>query len=340
MKTERRNMMWKMLLCGAFIMLIVPAFSQTSSADNTLKTKTAFHMDLGVDLGTDGIGVDLAMPIGEYVQIRAGFVYMPRFHKKMTFEAQLGDTPEPKYNEQGERIETRFDRIAAMMSDFTGYTVDDQVDMIGEPRFMNGKLLVDVFPFKNKHWYFSAGIYAGPSVVAYAYNTTEDMPSLMGMSVYNNIYDKVEREDPIITYSGLGLELPPEVCAKVLSAGRMSVPIGIFTHDAEDGSYKAGDPYRMVPNEEGMVKAWVRANAVRPYLGAGYKTALGADNKVFFGANLGILCWGNPTCTTHDGTELVNDVENIQGRVGQYVKVIKGMKVYPIANISFSVRLF
>lgn len=332
--------MRKMLICGVLAILSMPAFAQTLSKDNAIKTKTEFHMDLGVDVGTDGIGVDLAMPVGEWVQIRAGFVYMPRVHKQMTFEAQLGDTPEPKYNDKGERIETRFDRIANMMSDFTGYTVDDQVNMIGEPRFMNGKLIVDVFPFKRKDFFFSAGIYAGPSVVGYAYNTTEDMPSLMGMAVYNNIYDKVYNEEAIITYGNAGLELPPEICAKILSAGRMSVPIGVYSHDAEDGSYHKGDAYRVVPNEEGMVKAWVRANAVRPYIGAGYKTPLAADKKVFFSANAGILCWGAPTCTTHDGTDLVNDVENIQGRVGQYVKVIKGLKVFPIVNITFSVRLF
>ena len=49
-------------------------------------------------------------------------------------------------------------------------------------------LLVDVFPFKNnKHWHFTAGFYWGNSTIGKAYNTTEDMPSLVAVGIYNNM---------------------------------------------------------------------------------------------------------------------------------------------------------
>ena len=37
------------------------------------------HMDVGVNVGTMGLGIDVAMPIGDYVRVRAGYTYMPSF---------------------------------------------------------------------------------------------------------------------------------------------------------------------------------------------------------------------------------------------------------------------
>lgn len=309
---------------------------QPEKVDNNIFT----HLDLGLTLGTDGIAVDLAAPIGDYVQMRLGFAYMPRFEKKMSFQAQVGDTPEPRYDEHGnpilgpdgKPIQTKFDKMAALMQDLTGYKVDEYIDMIAQPTFWNGKLLIDVFPFKEKRWFFTAGIYVGPARVVRAYNTTEDMPSLMAMSMYNNIYDKVLREEPIINYNGTGLELPPNVNEKILSYGRMSVPIGTYR--------STGEQYRMVPGEDGMVKADMIANIVRPYVGFGYRLPISKDQRTFFSFNAGVLCWGDPKLVTHDGTDLVHDVTDVRGQVGQYVKIVTAAKVYPILNINFSRRLF
>ena len=43
------------------------------------------HMDVGVNVGTMGIGIDLAVPVTDYVRIRAGYSYMPRFTIKSNF---------------------------------------------------------------------------------------------------------------------------------------------------------------------------------------------------------------------------------------------------------------
>ena len=330
----------RLIVPRALVVALAFMLSPVVASGQTEKNNIETHLDLGLTLGTDGIAIDLAAPIGQYVQVRAGFAYMPRFEKKMTFQAQVGDKPEARYDEHGnpilgpdgKPIQTKFDKMAGLMSDLTGYKVDEYIDMIATPTFWNGKVLVDVFPFKKRNWFFTAGLYLGPARVAKAYNTTEDMPSLMAMSMYNNIYDKVLNEEPIITYNGTGLELPPAVCEKILSYGRMSVPVG---------TYKAtGEPYRMVPNEEGMVKADVIANIVRPYVGFGYRTPISKDGRTLFSFNAGVLCWGDPKLVTHDGTDLVHDVVDVKGQVGTYVKIVTAAKVYPILNINFSRRFF
>ena len=117
------------------------------------------HLDVSITLGTTGVGFDLASPIGDYLQVRAGYAFMPRFHHNMSFGVQVGETYD----------DAVFNRLAFMMESFTGYRVDNKIEMIGEPTFNNAKLLVDVFPFKNnKHWHFTAGVYWGPSKIAEA----------------------------------------------------------------------------------------------------------------------------------------------------------------------------
>ena len=86
----------------------------------------AQHLDLGVTLGTDGIGIDLSTPVVEnWVNVRAGFTYMPRFNATMHFGFEAGDesmTP-------AERDE-QFNKLSGMLHDMIGTTVDKEVDML------------------------------------------------------------------------------------------------------------------------------------------------------------------------------------------------------------------
>ena len=85
------------------------------------------------------------------------------------FPIEVGGEPAEKYDANGNRVESRFDRLAKTLKELTGYNVDNHVEMIGKPTMNNFKLLVDVFPFKtNKHWHFTAGFYLGPSQFARA----------------------------------------------------------------------------------------------------------------------------------------------------------------------------
>ena len=142
------------------------------------------HLDLSVTLGTSGIGFDVATPIGNYVQLRAGYEFMPQIHFPVDFPIEVGGEPAEKYDASGKRVESRFDRLAKTLKEFTGYDVDNHVEMIGKPTMNNFKLLFDVFPFKNnKHWHFTAGFYLGPSQFARADNSIDAMTSLLAVGM-------------------------------------------------------------------------------------------------------------------------------------------------------------
>ena len=333
------------------------------------------HLDVSLTLGTPGIGIDVASPIGNYVQVRAGYEFMPRFTKRMSFEMTINGQPAKSYDEDGNRQETRFDKLKEFMYSFTGYDIEDHVDMIGKPTMNNFKFMVDVFPFKNnKHWHFTAGFYWGSSKFAEAENSTEAMVSLVSAGIYNKMYESAKNGDPLISFdpyqfptlSGVSIQMPDQVRKKFLDYGEMGFVVGYLTHDITDAEGNVlmsktmvdtkGNtiqrPYIVAPDEDGMVRVTASSKSFKPYLGFGYGGNLVKkrdDWKISF--DCGAMFWGGtPELVVYHGLKLpdgsyrdislTEDVENIGGKVGSYVKLFKSLKVYPVLSLRITKRLF
>lgn len=308
------------------------------------------HLDIGVTLGTTGYGLDFAMPATEWARVRTGFSYVPKIEVPMTFGIQIGD--------DAAASQSKFEKLSSMLTSFTGKPVSDEVKMTGRPTFWNWNLLVDVFPLKaNRHWHVTAGFYLGPSKVAEAYNKTESMPSLLSVSIYNNLYDKLHglsrRElGKVELFEIPGMDLGTDIETltmiqeKLDSYGRMGVHLGYYSHDIVDAEgniiHQKGDAYMMDPDDNSMVKADMKVNAFKPYIGVGYDgRLLKNEDKLYVGFDAGIMFWGGtPQLKTHDGTDLIHDVEGIPGKVGDYVSTMEKFKVFPLINAKITYKLF
>lgn len=332
------------------------------------------HLDISVTAGSTGIGFDIAMPVNDLIQVRAGASFMPHFQKTMEYGIEVGDLdPNLSTAENAALSTSRFNDLAKLLEDVTGDKINQNINMIGEPTFNNFKLLVDFFPFKeNKHWHFTMGFYWGSSEVAKAFNTTSGMTSLMGMAMYNNMYKNANSEQPLIEYNGQSIYLPSGFTEKITEYGEMGVVIGEYSHDiyAQENVYwdytaydaitgetshekgdlryakgdkmhNAGDEYRLTPDENNMIKANVKTNSFRPYLGFGYGAAITKDNRTNISFDAGMMFWGGtPTITMHDGTNVINDLQNIRGKFNDYADFVSGLKVYPVINLRLTRRLF
>ena len=231
--------------------------------------------------------------------------------------------------------------------EFTGYDVDDHVDMIGKPTINNFKFLVDVFPFQqNKHWHFTAGFYWGPSRFAYAENAIESMQTLCAVGIYNQMYNKAVNGDPLIEYEGISLDVPDQLYKKIQKMGRLGFAVGYFKHDIVDGAgnviHKAGERYIVEPDDRGMVTVTAKSNSFKPYLGFGYGGRLAKnrdDWHVSF--DCGAMFWGGtPDLYMHDGINLTEDVEKVSGQVGTYVDLFSALKVFPVLSFRITKRIF
>ena len=311
------------------------------------------HLDFSVTAGTSGVGFDVASQVGNYVQVRAGYEFMPHFHKTLKFNITVGGEPARQYDSEGNRIITKFDKMKELLYQFTGFDVEDHVDMVGTPTMNNFKFMLDVMPFKeNKHWHITAGFFWGPSQFARAENSTEAMVSLLSVGMYNNMYEKALAGKPLIDFSVLGYdgisldpELQEKINEKIISYGRLGFALGTFKHDVVDNKgvlHQAGERYILEPDDDCMIRVKAKSNSFKPYLGFGYSGRLVKnrdDWKVSFDA--GAMFWGGtPDLIVHDGINLTKDVENIGGQVGDYVDIINAFKVYPVLTLRIIKNIF
>ena len=298
----------------------IPAFRTDSSiwkdpgTDYWKKGNSFKHLEVSLTLGTSGVGLDVAVPVSQIVQVRLGYDYMPQFKKQFRMNLAGGGEAARQYNGQGNRVKTKFDKIQQYLYEETGKEIDDHILLTGQMSVHNLKALVDIYPLKyNKHWHITAGIYYGPAQVGKAEDNSESATTLSLMEMYNQDYEKASPSDPIKSY------------------GRLT----LYPGD------KNGKPCLVDPADDGSVTISVKTNAIKSYLGVGYTGRLISsrdDWKV--SAELGVWIWGGaPKQRMHDGTSL-SDLSNIHGALGDYVKVINSLKVYPVLNVRFAKTIF
>lgn len=329
----------------ALSMLLMPAaaFSQQATNQQTPIQKGAASLfksmndnnvfntiEIGANIGTTGLGLELASPMTDWAKLRVGFDWMPPFKIPMSFSMD-------SYTD-GQISDERFDKIQKTMYEMTGMTIDKDVDMESKPTMTTLRVLVDVYPFKNnRHWHFTAGFFYGGNSVGKSLNKMSEMPSLLALNMYDRMYTNITADDfidkiidePIFNDIYLDPEIAMEMQEQFLSMGKLGVHVG---------DYKDGTPYMMMPDKDGTVSAKAIVNRFRPYVGFGYDGALTSDGKWQVSFDAGVQFWGGtPKVTTHDDTVL-NDLENLRGKVGDYMDLMKAIPVYPTVDFRISYR--
>ena len=312
-------------------MLSLTVFGQQSNTESAADSKILNHMDIAVTGGSTGLGLDVSMPIGNSVTVRTGFTFVPSIFSDMTMGIQIGDDnlSQAEHNQ-------KFDKMASFIEQYLGTKIDQNIQMRRMPNFNNFKLLVDVHPLRNKNWFVTGGFYWGPSTIARAENAAIDGTSLVGVAMYNKFYDAAANDAPI--YGDAYLD--PELAAKFLNNGRMSVHLGDFKDKVDENGNKVG--YRLVPDENNMIKCKLNVNSFRPYLGFGYGGRIVKNSDMYhIYVSCGAMFWGGtPKFYTHDGVDLINDVENIGGSVGNNVKFFKQFKFFPVFELRLAHKIF
>ena len=127
-------------ICALAMMLL----AQPVHAQNEIEYGIFDHLGAGVSLGTDGIGLDVAAPLTDYVAFRAGVSFMPKIKIKK------------------KDIHIKDDNA----------TLTDHVDVEGKMNIFDFKLLADFYPFKSSSFHITAGAFIGSEDAAHVVNTS------------------------------------------------------------------------------------------------------------------------------------------------------------------------
>ena len=123
--------------------MVMSVFAQPVQAQERVDEFGVFdHMSLGVTLGTTGVGFDLAAPVTDYLQVRAGYNFFSGFKYKEDVDYRAKGKP------------TR------------GKTTAEGTNYMG-----TGHLLIDVYPFPNYTFHITGGCYLGTDEVVKIENT-------------------------------------------------------------------------------------------------------------------------------------------------------------------------
>lgn len=147
------------------------------------------HVSLGVGAGTAGADIELATTLGYHFQLRAGISALP-LSSSMAYEMDFT---------------SMFEGVEPSVLNAAGVDLDDipnEVDITAGLGLMNGKVLMDFYPFKNAGLRLTAGVYYG-----------NDKLFSMGMQMPEELMDALDRVhdcDPGFDFGGEFLDAAPD----------------------------------------------------------------------------------------------------------------------------------
>lgn len=312
------------------------------------KNNVADNLEIGLSLGSTGLGIEASTPVTRWASLRVGLEWMPNIKTSLNFNLGTYSDGMPTGS---------FNHVAEMLYDMTGIQMDEKVRMNAKGSMVNFKFLVDVFPIpNNNHWHLTAGFFVGTSKIGTAINDINEKPTLVGLNIYNRAYEYFTTLNSIYDVPlGGGVYMDPDLVRdlqqRFAQYGRMGVQVGYFNKDVgkdEKGNpiYKKGDPYIMEPAPDGTISAKAVVNRFKPYLGAGYSTTFGYGKRWKFSVDLGAIFWGgspnilNCDYQTGENINFTKDLYNIRGKIGDYMGKIKSFPVYPALSVKISYTLF
>jgi hypothetical protein len=247
------------------------------------------------------------------------------------------------------------------------------------PNMHQFKFLIDVMPFKNnKHWSFTGGFFAGPSTIGNACNIDEDAPIMQLIDAYKNFYidygkgtiwrdnkanyvkeiddngvagfplgefskDITSEEGIILAKKGDKAIMVPSsdgtAHAKMeVNTFRPYLGFGYNTHLSKDRKWNL------------KVDAGVLFLCGAPKVFVDNVYCIDKNTKISSGENYDIIhlididaetgeeIWITDEPLQH--VDMVHDLNNISGKVGDMVNTISKFKVYPNVSVTFSYRIF
>ena len=153
MKLER------LLFTIAVLMLLLPLAAQEKEQSDMCFLK---HLTLGGEIGTMGIGLEVATPLHPNIRLRAGIVALPfalreHYEQGMDLVSMKGNS----YDYMVAQNKQIVDALSEAGLPLTSSGVPETVDMEEKLRRIEGKLLLDFYPEANGCFYVSLGVYVG-----------------------------------------------------------------------------------------------------------------------------------------------------------------------------------
>lgn len=167
-----------------FLTLVVALTAATSIFAQT-DLRIFNHLSVGLNVGTTGIGADVAMPLTRFLDLEAGFAIMPRIKYNTNLHLNL---PDDQVNIINQYLPDQY------KVNFNDIPIQGKLNMV------NGKFMVNFYPIPINGLHVTVGAFFGQGKIAEVYNT--DPRQLQPINQANAIIEQNH-----LPYEKVGLKL-------------------------------------------------------------------------------------------------------------------------------------
>lgn len=294
--------MKKILFAIAMMCAISPA---ANAQDDILDNGIFNHVSVGVGVGLDGISIEAASPITNYVQVRAGVSFFPHFG----VSGLNVDIPSSTRNDWNNLLTTG---QGTSLQDLRPYMNQEQqqaadavlasgqlpnkISADGTFKKTDFKLLFDVFPLPNLSFHVTAGFYWGNSRIIEVH-TTNCEAALNAMTVYS-------KELGGQTFNGTTLP-----------------KLGV---EFQGQTFEPNGP---------VANAYLKTASFKPYLGIGFGRAVPKKTRLAGSCDIGVQFWGTPELYILDQKFSTDNIDE------DFTKALKNVSVYPVISFKLCGRI-
>lgn len=318
--------MMKRLILAAFALLATAGLQAQDASDSKDFYKIGKRIGVGVGVGTEGIGIDVATHLNNYFGVRVGLNFMPGFKFNTDVEVNREIGVSHAFNEwremalKNENYQGYMEKYGVDMAySAQGHHVipelPNQVENVNvEANFARTTFDVkfDVYPFgaHRNSFFITAGFSVGGNKLLKVKGHSDQAKGFM------------DEFNP--WYGGLSSE-------QLDVASQYNV-----THDSY--GFKVGG-YIIPFNDNGDVNAGLKVNNFRPYLGLGWGRLV-PKNRVGFRFELGVQFHGKPKAYA-EGVDLEKIVEEAgwSEEKNDFDKIMDNLQVWPVLKFSLRGRI-
>ena len=276
---------------------------------NARSNEPSGHLSLGLEAGTTGAGIQIAVPIiKNHLVITAGYNYakgsFALSHDGLNMGGISGSIND--YINDGNSYLSKVpgeSRRLSPMPNSTSVDVDADIDLGGF------KAMLEFYPSKNSGFHINAGVFAGSEGILDANGSVPD---------YWKAYSSMVNDAKTIAKDY------PDYSSVVGSIPELSATVGDRTLALKD---------------DGIVNLGLKTAAIRPYLGLGFGRSI--PRKHFgFQFDLGVLYTGKYDITSANEVEGTSGYKVENEKITQVLELADKICIYPQMSLRLIYKIF
>lgn len=286
----------KILLCA-----LACAGCLSTYAQETETVQPFRNLSVGIEVGTTGIGFEVATKLHKNFQLRAGFTTLSFIKVNAEYDIDTKGVDNADLDVYVNRYPGLKNELEQKGLPTSASGLDTDVDLKAKTGLANGKILVDYYPWSHKSsFHLTAGAYFGSNKIV----KVDGYLPQKTIDVMNTVNDYLASQNV------------PDRFSTVVTIGDKDIDVNDLN---------------------GHVDAFIKTNAFKPYIGFGFGRAV-PRNRVGVQFDMGVMFHGKPKISSSNSD--ISSALNDESDEEEFTKIMRKVIAYPVLSLKIVGRIF